>query len=132
MAPAAWISGTVVAGDGRGRTLGFPTANLRVRTPHQLPAEGIYAVRVRLAQDTVVHPGVMHIGPRPTFNQMAPVVEVHLLNFPDRSLYGTELMVQCVHYVRGVQRFSTPDALVQAMRQDAATAQTILAAQPQP
>lgn len=121
-----WISGTVVPGDKKGRTLGFPTANLKLAIPSQRPAAGIYAVWAREAQKETNIPGVMHIGPRPTYNKEEIVVEIHLINFPDRSLYGTELVFQVVKRLRSIKKFTSEKSLIEAMNDDRQKALEVL------
>jgi riboflavin kinase/FMN adenylyltransferase len=115
--------GLVVRGDGRGRALGYPTANLRIDDAEKLmPAEGIYAVLVHGRE--VSARGLLHLGPRPTFPDAAPTVEVHLLDF-DGDLYGESIEVSLCERLRGVQRFETVDALVRAMDGDRAAARAL-------
>jgi riboflavin kinase/FMN adenylyltransferase len=112
------VTGTVIRGDGRGRQLGFRTANLAVST-ELLPAPGVYAVWVSLADESV-HPGVMNHGVRPTFGAGLST-EVHLLD-GDRDLYGQSLGVSLNARLRGEQRFSSVDALKTQIRDDIAAA----------
>jgi riboflavin kinase / FMN adenylyltransferase len=113
---AAWFSGTVVRGDGRGRKLGFPTANLRLDNDAQRPADGVYAAWVKLGKET--RRGAVHVGPRPTFAGAAPTVEVHLLDFPDRDLYGERLSFQPVERLRGIIKFDSAEELSVALKED--------------
>lgn len=118
------LSGTVIRGEGQGRKLGFPTANLGIEHPDKLlPHEGIYAVRAALP-DRVVD-GVLHLGPRPTFAGLAPSIELHLFDF-DADLYGLRLRVDFVARIRDIARFENVDALIRAMDHDCATARALL------
>jgi len=120
------IRATVVRGDGRGRSLGFPTANLMVPNPAKLvPRSGIYTARVLLREGAVN--GVAHIGPRPTFPGAASTIEVHLFDF-DGDLYGLELALLLCQRIRDVQRFEDTAALVRAMESDARAARAAHAA----
>jgi riboflavin kinase/FMN adenylyltransferase len=116
------IEGEVVRGDARGRTLGFPTAN--VAPAVLLPPNGVYAVVVdRVARDTqraeALAPGVMNLGVRPTVAQGArPSVEVHLFDF-DEDLYGETLRVHVVAKLREERRFPGLDALKAQIEIDA-------------
>lgn len=110
------IRGTVVHGDGRGRSLGFPTANIHVGDPDKLlPLEGIYAVRAMLREGSA--DGVLHLGPRPTFRGAPPTIELHLFDF-DRSIYGEEVRVDFCERLREIRAFDSVDELVAAMRAD--------------
>jgi riboflavin kinase/FMN adenylyltransferase len=119
------IRGVVVKGDGRGRQLGFPTANLTGFPPDKLlPPAGIYAVRGITRSG--IHDGALHLGPRPTFQGAPPSVELHLLKF-DGDLYGEEVRVDFIRHLRGVVPFDSAEALVGQMRADVAEAQRVLA-----
>ena len=119
------LRGVVVRGDGRGRTLGFPTANLVVVSGDKLiPAEGIYAVRGVLPTGTV--DGALHLGPRPTFRGSPPTIEVHLFDF-DQDLYGQEVRIDFVRFLREVRPFDSAEALVGEMKNDVALAREALA-----
>ena len=118
------LVGTVIAGDQRGRTIGFPTANLLLRT-ELLPANGVYAVRVRV-DGTAARPGVMNLGTRPTVDGTRLSPEVHLLDFAG-DLYGRELAVELVARLRAEVRFVSLDALVAQIRLDAEQARALLA-----
>ncbi len=118
------LRGRVVHGEHRGRTLGFPTANLHRSPGLVLPADGVYAVRV--ARDGVRHSGVLNIGVRPTFGTLARTVEVHLLD-GGGDLYGQWLVLEVVERLRGEQRFDGPEALRRAIAGDVARARVALA-----
>lgn len=121
------IRGVVTEGDRRGRTIGFPTANLAL-VPHQaLPARGVYAVWAEV--DGVRVPGVANIGIRPTFDGRVELLEVHLID-AEMDLYGRELVVDFVGRLRGEQKFSGVDALVAQITEDVATARRVLADDP--
>jgi riboflavin kinase/FMN adenylyltransferase len=118
------VRGLVVRGDGRGRTLGFPTANLVVPGGDKLiPPEGIYAVRGVLRAGT--YKGALHLGPRPTFRGSPPTIELHLMDF-DGDLYGEEVRVDFVRRLRAIQPFSTVEALVAQMSRDVSLARRVL------
>ena len=118
------VRGVVVRGDGRGRHLGFPTANLKVEHPDKLiPPAGIYAVRGATRAGT--HMGALHLGPRPTFMGSPPTMELHLLDF-ESDLYGEEVRVDFVQRLRDVQPFDSVAALVAQMRQDVEAARGVL------
>lgn len=103
-----FIDGDVVAGAGRGRELGVPTANLETRN-ELLPPHGVYATTVTI--DGVVYPGVTNIGLRPTFNDATrTTIEVHVLGL-DRDLYGKRVRLGFVQRLRDERRFPDVDAL---------------------
>lgn len=119
------VLGTVVRGEGRGRTLGFPTANLAVSaTDKAIPPGGIYAVWGVFGSER--HPGALHIGPRPTFPGSPPSIELFLIDY-DGDLYGQRIRVDFVQRLRPVVAFDSADALVDQMHQDVAEARTALA-----
>ena len=118
------LVGDVVRGRGRGRTLGFPTANLALLT-QAIPNGGVFACLVRPQVDAPAHPAIAHVGERPTFADGASV-EVHLLDFHG-DLYGARLRVDLVHRIRGTQAFAGPEALIRQIRADIAAARAALA-----
>jgi riboflavin kinase/FMN adenylyltransferase len=117
------LRGTVVSGDGRGQTIGFPTANLSFSAEMAVPARGVYAVRVNLEDISV--PGVANVGVRPTFGGEALTVEVHLLGF-DSDLYDHTLGVNFRHRLRDEERFAGADDLVAQIRKDVQEARRLL------
>jgi riboflavin kinase/FMN adenylyltransferase len=121
----AWtIRGMVSHGDKRGRTIGFPTANVALGR-HLEPARGVYAVTVRLADGTM-HKGVANIGRRPTVNAGTESrLEVNLFDF-DGDLYDTDITVALHAYIRAEVKFSGLDALKSQIAADAAEARKIL------
>jgi len=126
------VSGTVVRGDGRGRDLTYPTANLAFDAPVALPRDGIYAVRVGWGGPHPLAPerqadGVASLGIRPTFGVGDRVLEVHLFDF-DEHLYGQRLRVEFVRRQRGERRFADAASLIAQMDLDAMRARRILAA----
>jgi len=119
--------GRVVVGDRRGRELGYPTANLEIGDPEKmLPKSGIYAVHSWVAGERV--PGLLHLGPRPTFPGAAPAVELHLLDFRG-DLYGQELRVEFCARLRDVLKFDSVEALIEQMRLDERDGRAVLAGQ---
>lgn len=118
------IAGTVVRGAGRGRELGFPTANLSLaKNGKLLPREGVYACWATLAQGRFM--GAMHIGARPVFPGASATVEVHLLDW-EGDAYGSEIEVALVEYVRPVAAFGSVPRLVAQMREDVRQCRQIL------
>ncbi len=108
------VNGTVTTGAKRGRTIGFPTANLdRIET--LLPDDGVYAVRATVPPGTFA--GAANVGPNPTFGEHARKVEVHLLDFTG-DLYGQDMSVDFLKRLRPTVKFASVDALVQQLRDD--------------
>ena len=117
------LRGTVVEGDQRGRTIGFPTANLDNEV-ELLPGDGVYAVLASVDGGPPA-PGVMNIGMRPTFAGAVRRIEVHLLDGAG-DLYGHELAVDLVARLRGEVRFDGVEALVDQIRRDITAARAVL------
>ena len=114
------LSGVVVHGEGRGRTLGFATANVSTTQGDKLlPREGIYAVRAALR--SFQGPGLLHLGPRPTFRGSPPSIELHLLDF-EGDVYGELVRVEFLTRLRGVRPFASAAELVEQMKWDQAAA----------
>jgi len=111
------LGGTVVPGNAIGRTLGVPTANLRLHEEKFLPAHGIYAVWARIGSESGRRPGAMSIGVRPTFGGQERTLEVHLIDWSG-DLLGAELGVELVDWIRPELRFESAAALTAAMRED--------------
>ncbi|HEX8036386.1 MAG TPA: bifunctional riboflavin kinase/FAD synthetase [Ktedonobacterales bacterium] len=121
------VYGEVVSGDRRGRLLGFPTANLRIDARKVLPANGVYAVRVRLpGEERASHAAVANIGVRPTFGgEPRLLVEVHLLDVT-LDLYGLRVGVEFVARLREERRFNGVAELVAQIAADARQARDLL------
>jgi len=119
------LEGEVVHGDGRGRTIGFPTANLDVWDEQFLPLKGVYAGWAHLNGETFM--AVSNIGNRPTFNGGVVTVEAHLLDF-DRDIYGERLAFDVVAFLRPELKFNGVEALVAQIRQDAIEGRALLSA----
>lgn len=118
------VRGRVVHGDQRGRTLGFPTANLSLADRRLIPANGIYAVRVRFENEW--HMGAASIGVRPTFEGKNRLVEVFVIDWSG-DLYDQVIEVQFVKRLRDELKFDSVDALVAQMKQDVQDARSVLA-----
>lgn len=111
------IRGRVVYGQQVGRTLGVPTANVRLRR-YRSPLNGVFAVRLQQVGDGVWLPGVANVGLRPTVGgETRPILEVHLLDFAGH-LYGREVEVQFEKKLRDEQKFPSLDALKQQIYRD--------------
>jgi len=120
------VSGTVVAGDARGRLLGFPTLNIDLPDSRKLlPPDGVYAVRVEGSRGRF--DGMMNLGGRPTFGDERRRIEAHLFD-ADGDFYGDRVDVAFVARLRDTMRFPGPDALVAQLRLDADAARRALTA----
>ncbi len=119
------VLGRVVDGDKRGREIGFPTANI-VLDDNAAPRVGIYAVRARLAGGGEVWQGAAYIGRRPTFDKEDLVLEVFLFDFSG-DLYGKEMLVEFIEFIRGDEKFDGIESLVTQMNADCDEARRILA-----
>ena len=116
------IDGTVVAGDQRGRQIGFPTANLATEN-ELIPPNGVYAAIVRL--DGVMYPAATNVGVRPTFGDSTQtVIEAHLIDV-NRELYGQTLRLGFIQRMRDERRFDGIDALKAQIAADVAKARTL-------
>lgn len=120
------VIGEVRGGAKRGTGMGYPTANIGM-TPGTALAHGIYAVRVHF--DGERHAGAAYLGTRPTFDDGAPLLEVFLLDF-DGNLYGREIEVEFIDFIRGDRRFDGMEALKAQMALDCEAARKVLAAAP--
>jgi riboflavin kinase/FMN adenylyltransferase len=131
-----FFSGQVIQGRQLGRTIGYPTANLRVGSSEKLiPADGVYAVEARLVESdmiTLTAPenvdrggpwngpawkGMMNIGVRPTVDGRERTIEVHLFDF-NEDLYGRELQVSVIQYLRGEEKFAGLEGLKAQLAKD--------------
>ena len=118
------VTGTVIMGDQRGRTIGFPTANLDAWPEQLIPENGVYATYAWWGETRYV--AATNVGVRPTVNGREPRVEAHLLDF-DGDLYGEELRVEFIKRIRAEQKFPGLDALKQQIQQDVTTIRSLFA-----
>jgi riboflavin kinase/FMN adenylyltransferase len=111
------FTGTVIGGDKRGRELGYPTANIKMSSHEKLlPAIGVYAVNVLLGNEK--HIGLLSIGKRPTFYDEGELVtEVYIYNF-NREIYGKEIKIELVEYLRGEEKFNSAKELINQMNKN--------------
>lgn len=112
------VPGIVIHGDKRGRTMGFPTANVQPMAGCYIPATGVYAVKILVQNEW--YNGVCNVGYKPTFNnpdEKQLSVEVHILNF-DKNIYGEEVVVGWYKRIRSEQKFNGIDALIQQIELD--------------
>ena len=116
------VHGTVLRGHARGRQIGFPTANLALASDADRLEPGVYAGRA------LGLPAAVNVGVRPTFEVAAPAnIEVHIIGF-DGDLYGQELTVELLAWIRAERRFDGIDELVTQLKRDVATARALVGA----
>jgi len=119
------LTGPVIHGDGRGKKINIPTANLEIPTEKVIPANGVYACWAWVSGEKYL--SVTNVGIRPTFTpeEFAPHVETHLLDF-DRDLYGQEIKLEFVERLREERKFQSVEALVEQIQADIGRARQIL------
>ncbi len=117
-------------GDMRGRTIGFPTANLSLEE-HVLPALGVYAVKVEIEDGPHkgVYDGVANVGRRPTFDKQDVLLEAHIFDF-EGDVYGIHAAISFIEYLRPERKFDGLDSLKAQIAKDSARAREVLAALP--
>ncbi|MGB8411639.1 MAG: bifunctional riboflavin kinase/FAD synthetase [Candidatus Binatus sp.] len=119
-----FLRGPVVRGRKRGRTIGFPTANLASET-ECIPPDGVYATRVIL--DDGAYPAIANIGMRPTFSETERSIEAHIFDFT-RDLYGTRIKLELIERIRAERKFDNADALKAQIALDLSKVREILSA----
>lgn len=122
------IKGTVVQGEKRGRTIGFPTANVQPSDDYVLPKKGVYAVSMEIGPESKLYRGVANVGVKPTFHDPAKaevVIEVNIFDF-DENIYGERVTVYWHYFLRPEVKFSGIDPLVEQMNEDKAKAKYLL------
>ncbi|MCP5060950.1 MAG: bifunctional riboflavin kinase/FAD synthetase [Ignavibacteriae bacterium] len=119
------LSGKVVEGSKRGRTLGFPTANLEVEDKNKLiPQNGVYFVEVEV--DSQKYYGVLNVGLRPTFNnRVEPIAEVHILEF-ENNIYGKKITIDFIQRLRDEKKFASVDELKTQITEDIKEAKKLI------
>lgn len=118
------IKGIVVKGRQLGRTIGFPTANIKIDDSEKLiPTDGVYAVYVKYKNE--IFKGMLNIGFRPTVEGIGKTIEVHILNF-DKEIYGEELEIQFIRFIRQEQKFDGIDKLKAQLEVDKRTVSEML------
>ncbi|AWG20641.1 riboflavin biosynthesis protein RibF [Flavobacterium faecale] len=111
-----FVTGTVVKGQQLGRTIGFPTANIKVKEEYKLiPLNGVYVVKSILNGETVY--GIMNNGHKPTVGEHALSIEVHFLNYKD-DLYDQEITVSILHFIRSEHKFDSLELLKEQIQKD--------------
>jgi len=138
------LTGTVVPGEGRGKKLGFPTANLQLGHGQIQPPTGVFAGLARIApvapfraRPVRNEPGrtadhyeaAIHIGPAPTFHDETYRIEVHLLDFDGGDLYGQPMTIELVKKIREIKKFNSEEELKAAIADDCIEARAVLGKQ---
>ena len=125
-------TGIVVMGDQRGRTLGYPTANLTVPTGHACPADGVYAGWLTCLEDPDAEPmaAAISVGTNPTFDGVERRVETYVLDRTDLELYGCRIGVDFISRLRGQVKFDSLDDLIVQMDADVVAAREVLGVTP--
>ncbi len=118
------VRGPVIRGNERGRTIGFPTANLAITPDRAMPAFGVYVTRTTVGGAT--YPSATNIGINPTFNDPRPSVETYILDF-EGDIYGRELRVEMLHRLRGEVKFDGMEPLIAAIAADVEAARDYFA-----
>jgi riboflavin kinase/FMN adenylyltransferase len=122
------VRGVVMEGDKRGRDLGFPTANVPIDPAAAAPADGVYAGWLRRLDDGATYQAAISVGTNPTFDgHRERRVEGYVLDRDDLELYGVEVEISFVERLRGMLRFESIEALIEAMHGDVARTREILA-----
>ncbi len=122
------LNGMVVHGQGAGRRLGYPTINLRPFSQYKLiPGNGIYASKTYIGGQP--YQSVTYIGTRPTYGQSERVIETYLLDF-NKEVYGEEVNIEFIAYIRDDEKFTNPAELVQQISRDIYQSMELLAKQP--
>lgn len=122
------IKGMVVQGEKRGRTIGFPTANVEPSDEYVLPRNGVYAVTLLIKSRNKVYEGVCNVGVKPTFHDPSVSqvsIEVNIFDF-EESIYGERVEVFWHHFIRPEQKFNGIDALVEQISKDKEKAKSLL------
>ncbi|MDA1169479.1 MAG: riboflavin synthase [bacterium] len=121
-----WFSGVAQKGDGRGTSLGFPTANITLDdTAASLP-EGVFAARAMIAGDPTIYAAALHNGPRPTFAGASNSVELHLINFVPRNLYGETIHFTIIEKVADIKKYNSVPELILGITENVKKATEIL------
>jgi riboflavin kinase/FMN adenylyltransferase len=120
------LAGQIISGEGRGKILNYPTANMEVQPRKLIPADGVYAVASTF--DDLRLRGLLNVGLRPTFGGGARTVEIHFFDF-QQSLYGEEINVQLIEKIRDEERFEDSAQLSEQIRKDEEAARRLLASE---
>jgi len=117
------LKGRVIIGKGKGRMLGFPTANIEIPNQKLIPKEGVYAAWVNIENKRFM--GALNIGKNPTFEDKKLSIEVHILDF-SKDLYNKTIKVELIKYIRGEQKFPSVEKLVEQIKKDCQVVKDVL------
>ncbi|MDD3271483.1 MAG: bifunctional riboflavin kinase/FAD synthetase [Syntrophomonadaceae bacterium] len=121
------LEGQIIEGEHRGRTIGFPTANLAVNSEQNVPGKGVYAARAQIKEH--IFQAVVNIGSKPTFHEEYPIsIEAHLIDFHD-DIYGEKLRLYFIDKIRDERRFNNVEELVGQISRDRDRAKQIVSSQ---
>jgi len=121
------LEGQVIEGEQRGRTIGFPTANLAVSSELNVPGNGVYAAHAQIKER--IYTAVVNIGTKPTFHEEYPIsIEAHLIDFHD-DIYGEKMRLFFIDKIRDERRFNNVEELVGQITRDRDRAKQIAAGQ---
>lgn len=118
------LDGKVVSGVGRGQKMGIPTANLRLDTDYVLPPRGVYACYV--IYNCKKYQGIVNFGNTPTFKETRYSIEVHILDFDYKNIYGERISIELVEYIREEMTFNSPEQLIKQIKKDILYTQSLL------
>ncbi len=127
---AAWFSGIAVQGSRKGRALGFPTANIAQDSAPVFSESGIFACRLMIEGDPTVYAGALHSGAKPMYPDDAHLVEIHIISFPDKDLYGKRITFSVAQKLRDSAAFASEQELSDAIARDVQQARRILSRTP--
>jgi riboflavin kinase / FMN adenylyltransferase len=117
------LKGEVIPGDGRGVSLGFPTANLKMPSDYAIPADGVYSVIIYIGEES--HAAVTNIGNNPTFNNNEKSIESFILKY-DGNLYGQNITIEFISRIRDEIKFSNVEALKKQIAEDVEKTKNLL------
>lgn len=118
------LYGEIQSGAKRGHTLGFPTANIHPKE-QVIPKIGVYATLAQIDGDATIFPSVTAVTQTPTFDQVSPRIETHILGF-NRNIYGCQLSVKLIGFIRDEITFTSKEALIAQLQSDCCQARNIL------
>lgn len=112
-------SGTVIHGDGRGKQIGFPTANIDISKLEIDVSPGVYAAQTKITNENEGkwYQSILFFGPKKTFDKVENTLEIHILNF-DQDIYDQTVTFSIVQFIRGPKKFNSIDELINQIKED--------------